>query len=124
MDRKKDFKLVKGSLNYPLNPLQVDKPAKPLNIVWLVAESWRADTLDAEIMPSTWAFAQNATRFTRNFSGGNGTRVGVFSMFTGIPGNYWFPMLAERKGAPIIDVLKEQNYQMSLHQRQVLLPGI
>ena len=115
VDRKRVFQMSKGSLNYPLNPLVVDKPAKPLNVVWLVAESWRADTLDAEIMPETWAFAQNAKRFTRNYSGGNGTRVGVFSMFTGIPGNYWFPMLAERRGAPIIDVLKAQNYQMSFY---------
>ena len=115
VERKKTFQLAQGNLNYPLNPLRVDKPSKPLNIVWLVSESWRADTLDAEVMPSTWEFAQTAQRFTRNFSGGNGTRVGVFSMFTGIPGSYWFPMLAERKGAPIVDVLKEQNYQMSFY---------
>ena len=115
VDRKKEFTLSNGALNYPLNPLVVEKPAKPLNIVWLVSESLRWDMLEPEIMPSTWAFAQNATRFTRNFSGGNGTRVGVFTMFTGIPGNYWFPMLAERRGAPIIDVLKQQNYQMSLY---------
>ena len=93
VDRKKVYQLTNGNLNYPLNPLIVEKPAKPFNVVWLVSESWRADTLDAEIMPNTWAFAQNAKRFTRNFSGGNGTRVGVFTMFTGIPGNYWFPCL-------------------------------
>ena len=115
VDRKKNFQLTKGSLNYPLNPLLVEKPGKPLNVVWLVAESWRADTLDAEIMPNTWAFAQTARRFTHNYSSGNGTRVGMFSMFTGIPGNYWFPMLAERRGAPVIDVLKDQNYQMSFY---------
>ncbi len=116
VDRKKaEFQLAKGTLNYPLQPLVVDKPAKPLNIVWLVAESLRADMLDAEIMPQTWKFAEGARRYTRNYSGGNGTRVGVFSMFTGIPGNYWFPMLAERRGALIIDVMKAQNYQMSLY---------
>lgn len=115
VDRTKTYQLAKGNLNYPLNPLQVDKPAKPLNVVWLVSESLRADMLDAEIMPNTWAFAQTAKRFTRNYSAGNGTRVGVFGMFTGIPGNYWFPMLAERKGAPVIDVLKAQDYQMSFY---------
>ncbi len=115
VERKKEYQLAKGHLNYPLHALEVSAPAKPLNVVWLVSESWRADTLDAEIMPNTWAFAQGARRFTKNYSGGNGTRVGVFSMFTGIPGNYWFPMLAERKGAPIIDVLKAQNYQMSFY---------
>lgn len=113
--RQEEFKVVKGNLNYPLNPLNVDKPAKPYNIVWLVSESWRADMLDSEIMPSTWAFAQTAKRFTRHYSGGNGTRVGVFLMFTGIPGNYWFSFLAERKGAAIIDVLKAQDYQTSFY---------
>ena len=113
VDRKKSYQLTKGSLNYPLHPLEVAPPAKPLNIVWLVSESLRADMLDPEIMPNTRAFAQGAKRFTRNYSGGNGTRVGIFTMFMGIPGNYWFPALAERKGAPIIDVLKAQNYQMN-----------
>jgi len=113
--RSQTFQVAQGNLNYPLHPLEVTTPAAPLNIVWLVSESWRADTLDAEIMPHTWAFAQNAQRFTHNYSGGNGTRVGMFTMFTGIPGSYWFPVLAERKGAPIIDVLKSQNYQMSFY---------
>ncbi|MBK7355691.1 DUF3413 domain-containing protein [Propionivibrio sp.] len=76
--RSQTFQLAQGNLNYPLHPLEVTTPAAPLNIVWLVSESWRADTLDAEIMPHTWAFAQNAQRFTHNYSGGNGTRVGMF----------------------------------------------
>ncbi len=104
-----------GSLNYPLHPLQVKTPIKPLNVVWLVSESWRADTLDQEIMPATWAFAQQAQRFTRNYSGGNGTRNGIFTIFTGIPGNYWDSFLTLSRGAPVIDVLQQQNYQMSLY---------
>jgi hypothetical protein len=35
-------------------------------------------------------------------------------MFTGLPGSYWFPFLAERRGAYLIDLLKNQNYQMRL----------
>lgn len=104
-----------SSLNYPLHALQVAPPAKPLNVVWLVSESWRADMLDQEIMPATWAFAQQAQRFTHHFSGGNGTRNGIFTMFTGIPGNYWQPFLELNRGAPIIDVLQQQHYQMSLY---------
>lgn len=113
--RDKEFKVAKGNLVYPLNPLAVKPPAKPLNIVWLVSESLRADMLDAEIMPNTWEFSQSAWRFKRHYSGGNGTRVGVFTMFTGIPGNYWFPFLAERKGAAVIDVLRDQGYQMNFY---------
>ena len=105
---------VKGKLNYPLNPIQFNKPAKPYNIIWLTSESWRADTLNEEVMPKSWEFAKNAARYTRNYSTGNGTRMGVFGMFTGLPGNYWFPFLAERRGAAIIDVLQKQDYQMDL----------
>ncbi len=106
---------IQGKLNYPLQPLNIKPPAKPYNIVWLTSESWRADMLDADIMPATWQFAAQAQRFTQNYSGGNGTRMGVFSMFTGLPGNYWFSFLQERRGASIIDVMQQQNYQMSLY---------
>jgi uncharacterized protein len=106
---------VSGKLNYPLKPLQFSRPAKPYNIIWLASESWRADTLDEKIMPNTWTFSANAARFTRNYSGGNGTRMGIFSSFMGIPGNYWFSFLDSHRGAAIIDVLQKQQYQMSFY---------
>lgn len=106
---------VKGKLIYPLNPIEFKQPAKPYNIIWLTSESWRADTLDKKVMPNSWNFAKSSARFTRNYSTGNGTRMGVFGMFTGMPGNYWFPFLEERRGAALIDVLQKQNYQMSLY---------
>jgi len=106
---------VKGKLNYPLNPIQFTRPAKPYNIIWLASESWRADTLNEKIMPNTWQFAANAARYTRNYSGGNGTRMGVFSMFMGMPGNYWFPFLESGRGAAIVDVLQQEQYQMSFY---------
>lgn len=113
---KREAKLkLKGKLNYPLNPIQFKQPAKPYNIIWLTSESWRADTLNEKIMPNSWEFAKGAARFTRNYSTGNGTRMGVFGMFTAMPGNYWFPFLEERRGAAIIDVLQQQQYQMSFY---------
>jgi membrane-anchored protein YejM (alkaline phosphatase superfamily) len=106
---------VKGKLNYPLQPLQFQKPAKPYNIVWLVSESWRADTLTPEIMPATSAFAAKAQNFKLHYSGGNGTRIGVFSMMTGVPGSYWPVFLQTRRSAAMIDVLQQQDYQMSFY---------
>jgi len=112
----RDTKLkVKGKLNYPLNPLQFSRPDKPYNIIWLASESLRADMLDEKIMPNTWEFSKSAARFTRNYSGGNGTRMGIFSMFMGMPGNYWFPFLEARRGAAIVGVLQQQQYQMSFY---------
>ena len=112
----RDTKLkVAGKLNYPLNALQITPPAKPYNIIWLTSESLRADMLDEKIMPNSWEFSKYAARFTRNYSTGNGTRMGVFGMFMGLPGNYWFSFLETRRGAALIDVLQKQNYQMSMY---------
>lgn len=105
---------VKGKLNYPLAPLKIEVPTKPYNIIWLTSESLRWDMLNETVMPNSWQFSAQAGRFTHNYSGGNGTRMGVFSMFMGIPGNYWFTFLDANRGAAIIDVLQQQQYQMRL----------
>jgi len=105
-------------VEYPLAALDVKSPEKPYNIIWLVSESLRADMLEQEIMPATWNFSVNAHRFTRHYSGSNGTRMGVFSMFYGLYGNFWFPFLESMRGPVIFDVLREQNYQWRFFSSQ------
>jgi membrane-anchored protein YejM (alkaline phosphatase superfamily) len=107
-----------GRINYPAQPLRVTPPVKPVNVIWLVAESLRADMLNAEIMPATWDYAQTGVRFTKHFSGGNGTRMGVFSMFSGLPGTYWFSFVNEERSAAIVDVFLEQGYDVHLSTGQ------
>ena len=115
--RHQDFQMNQGEvqLKYPLKPLVVHKPVKPMNIVWLACESLRWDMLTPEIMPRTWAFSKRARRYTYHYSGGNGTRMGVFTMFYGLYGNYWFSFLNEHKSPVLIDVLQDQNYQMQMY---------
>jgi len=98
---------------YPLVPIHEQSEQK-YNIVWLVAESLRADMLTPEIMPETWAFSEKAVRFENHYGSSNGTRQSLFSMFYGLYGNYWFSFLKERKGPVIMDVLLRQGYQMDL----------
>jgi membrane-anchored protein YejM (alkaline phosphatase superfamily) len=105
-------------LNYPLVPLRVEPPARPLNIVWLAVESLRYDLLDRTIMPQLWDFSEHALRLEQHYSGGNTTQMGIFSMFYGLYGNYWFPMQAARRSPLLMDVLQQQNYQFSLHTSQ------
>lgn len=105
---------IKGHLAYPQAPLQIQPPVRPLNLVWLVSESWRADTLNPHVMPRTTAFAAQAQRYLNHYSGGNGTRMGMFSQFYSLPASLWFPVLNARVGSPLIDVLQQQNYQMRL----------
>jgi uncharacterized protein len=99
-------------LDYPRQPLTHVIPEKPLNVAWFVCESLRADMLTPEIMPKTWAFAAEGQRFTEHHSGGNGTRMGVFSAFYGMPGNYWFRFLQYRRSPVLMDHFQELNYRL------------
>jgi hypothetical protein len=108
-------KLSDTALNYPLKKLQIETPEQPMNIVWLVAESWRWDMLDPEITPAAWEFARRSHHFLNHYSGGNGTRMSLFSMFYGLYGPYWFDFLNTRRSPVLMDVLQQQKYQMSMY---------
>ena len=101
-------------LSYPLKELQLRQDRPKYNIVWLTAESLSAPMLTEEIMPATWEFSKKSCRFNQHYSGGNGTRMAVFSMFYGLYGNYWFNFLAEQKPPVLMDLLRSDNYQIDL----------
>jgi len=101
-------------VQYPLSPIRRDASKPKLNVIWLVSESWRWDMLDPEIMPATHAFAKESTWFRGHYSGGNGTRTGMFSMFYGLHGPYWFPFLAENRGPVLIDLIQKEGYETKM----------
>jgi hypothetical protein len=101
---------VGGSVSYPTTP-EVNF-TKPYNIVWLVSESLRADMLDPTIMPNTWRFAQHSQRFNEHYSGGNGTRMGMFAQFYGLYGQYWFDFLYANRPPLMMELIKKNNYTM------------
>jgi len=104
-----------SGLDYPKRPLEVVPPAKPLNFLFIFVDSLRADMLTQEVMPETWAFGKKSAVFENHYSGGNCTRFGIFTAIYGLYGNYWFPMLGERRGPLLIDVLKKQGYDLRLY---------
>ena len=79
-----------------------------------MAESLRPDVVEPEIMPALHRFSRDAWRFAQHYSGGNGTRMGMFSMFYGVHGPYWFQFLAERRSPVLVDVLQQQDYQLGV----------
>jgi membrane-anchored protein YejM (alkaline phosphatase superfamily) len=112
--KKYAFKAEAIALHYPLKPLEFRPDRKRLNMVWLVAESWRFDMLDPRIMPATWAFSGKAARFEQHFSGGHGTRMGVFGLFYGLYCAYWDSFYTERRGPVLMDVVVDGGYQMKM----------
>ena len=88
----------RGTSVYPLQPMKCGQSGTPPNIIVILIDSWRQDALNAQVTPNLDRFARRAVRFTDHHSGGNATRIGVFSLFYSIPGTYWHRMLAERRG--------------------------
>lgn len=103
-----------SSLNYPLSPLQTTSVDKPVNIMFLVIDSWRLDTFNQDNSPNLWALAQQGESFENHISTGNATRTGIFGMFYGMPGTYWHSFLANRKAPVLMDRLQQMDYQLGL----------
>ena len=112
LEDKFSYSSKTGNLNYfdPELLVTLDSGQK-YNIVWLVAESWRSDMVTPEIMPNTYAFANDQQWFEDHYSGGNGTRMGMFTQFYGLYGHYWFDVLRNRRPPLLIEQLRSQDYQ-------------
>lgn len=101
--------------HYPESVPELLPLDKKYNIVWLVAESWRWDMLDPEIMPITWDFAQRSQSFQNHYSTGNGTRMGIFGQFYGLNGSFWFPALRYQRAPVLIDTLQKSDYDIQAY---------
>ena len=105
-----------GTLNYPLHPMQC-KAQKPLNILIILIDSWRADSFNQTVMPRTWeaySQAQDAFYFTNHLSGGNATEAGVFSLFYSMPYLYWDAFTSRQLPPVFISQLQSQGYQLGI----------
>jgi membrane-anchored protein YejM (alkaline phosphatase superfamily) len=101
-------------LNYPLNTIQCVNP-QPMNVLLIMADAWRSDMLQEDISPFLWRYAQEESQwFTQHLSGGNSSRMGVFSLFYGLPPGYWSSFESLQRSAVLVDVMQEQGYQLGL----------
>ncbi|PYI74572.1 MAG: hypothetical protein DMF04_12600, partial [Verrucomicrobia bacterium] len=116
VNREDDLALSKsgGLLFYPRATLRFHTPERTPNILWLTLDSWRYDALSKENTPHIYDFAARAQVFDHHLSGGNATRYGIFSLFYGIHGCYWPPVLAERRGPVLVSRLKDLGYAMKI----------
>lgn len=101
-------------LDYPLRPLEC-RAAQPLNLLLILADAMRDDVLDSESAPRLWQFANSQAQwFGQHFSGGNSSRMGVFSLFYGLPPGYWNTFEALQRSPVLIDELQRQQFALGL----------
>lgn len=101
-------------IQYPLNPLETKAVDQPVNIMLIVVDSWRADTLNADNTPNIWQFAQKGKMLSTHIASGNATRMGIFGLFYGLPGTYWHSFLVNQQAPVLITRLQELNYQLGI----------
>lgn len=113
-----ELRLAGGTVDYPGGTLTTGKVKQDMNVIVLVAESFRWDLLDPEITPNLWKFSQRATRYENHYSGGNRTRMGLFSMFYGIYAPYWYSFEQQRVAPALMNYMRQHDYQLALHTSQ------
>ncbi len=101
-------------LAYPLKPLECAIQSSVPNIIFIMVDSWRFDAVGSEVTPNVNAFAPRTMRFQNHYSGGNATRIGVFSLFYSIPGTYWHRILAEQQPPVFIQELQRRDYEIEV----------
>ncbi|MDR2240318.1 MAG: sulfatase-like hydrolase/transferase [Zoogloeaceae bacterium] len=111
-------RLAGGTVAYPDKPIDSRHLRPATNIVVLVAESFRQDLLDPNITPNLWKFSQRAQRYENHYSGGNRTRMGLFSLFYGLYAPYWYSFRQQRVAPVLMDVLRQHDYQFAAHTSQ------
>lgn len=101
------------ALFYPSQPLQCAPQRQP-NVLLIVVDAWRGDHLAPQFTPNIFTLVPESLRFEHHVSGGNVTRFGVFSIFYGLSGNYWWPVLAHQTPPVLMTELRRQNYDLKI----------
>jgi len=118
LERQKKLKLKSTSdLNYPKNKLIINNISSKYDIIFIVIDSWRFDTLSEDVTPNILRFTKKnkSLVFNNHFSSGNSTRTGIFGLFYGLPGTYWHSFYSNGKSPLLIDRLQELDYQIGIY---------
>ena len=103
-----------GELDYPRAPLRCEPPLPRLNVVLVVIDAMRVDTLRHDITPRLSTFAVRAGRFDAHYSGGNSSRSGMFSLFYGLPPTYWNAFADIARPPVLMDLFQRYEYQLGV----------
>ncbi len=100
-----------NTVHYPLAPLKAQVKGKLPNIIVIGIDAWRADSFTQKNTPNIYHFAKNAWVFNNEYSAGNCTQAGLFSLFYSIPNTYWQAM---HKPPAFFELLKKYKYKQRI----------
>lgn len=86
----------------------------PYNVLLIAVDALRGDMLTPEIMPHTYAFAQQAWRYEHHYSASNSTRGGIFGLFYGLPPSYWQMALNSSIPSVVTQAVQKTGYKYGI----------
>lgn len=101
-------------LLYPLKPLNCNLPDTLLNVLLITVDAFRGDMIKPTLTPNIVAFARQGQNFKNHYSGGNSSRIGMFSLFYGLPSTYWKCIEGRQRSALLIDLLQQYQYNLGI----------
>jgi membrane-anchored protein YejM (alkaline phosphatase superfamily) len=102
--------LTNKPLYYPQHTLRCNPPSKPYNIILIMVDALRFNSMQKAYMPNITKFAAESWQFQKHFSGGNATQPGLVSLFYSIPGSYWVSILEQKRTPVFMDLLLKWRY--------------
>ena len=109
-----------ASVAYPQHPLEVVQPDSLFNIVIIGIDSWNYRTMTPECTPNIWRFAQESENYTQHISSSNGTRGGIFGLFTGVTSYYWDSFEYANLQPLLVTELLRQGYEVQAYPSATL----
>ena len=103
-----------NDLLYPITPLTFSPTGKKQNILFIIIDAMKADMLTQELSPNILQFSKDKIVFKNHYSGGNSSKMGVFSLFYGVPSTYCKYFESIGKSPLLIDTLVNSAYQFGI----------
>lgn len=103
-----------GVLAYPRAPLDCDPAAARPDVLMIVLDGLRFDAVDPVRTPFLHRLAARSILFEQHYSGGNSTRMGMFSLLYGLPGGYFESVYASQTPALLMRQFEAAGYEFGI----------
>ncbi|AIU66262.1 DUF3413 domain-containing protein [Vibrio coralliilyticus] len=113
LQRLKESEANTDLVRYPLEKLEFNRRANPLNVLVVSVNNLRGDVLTPQLMPNASEFASNNLNFANHYSSSNDT-FGVFGLFYGLPSSYVSSIKTQGSRPILLDTLLDKEYSFGL----------
>jgi uncharacterized protein len=104
---------ARGPLRYPLSPLSC-RDGAGLNLMVILIDALRPDAVHPELTPTLVDLSRESLVFRNHWSGGNSSRMGIFSLAYGLPSTYWTAFDGVQRPPLLMDELRARHYAFVL----------